>query len=317
MPVKSSLQVYLNQISGAPLLTMERERVLARRLIRENDVAAREEMVRSNLRLVVNIAKNYVNRGVALQDLIAEGNIGLLKSTEGFNPEMNIRFSTYASWWIKQAIRRALISSVQPIRIPGYMVEMIAKWKLAVAEMEEQLGRLPRPEELARHMKVSLEKVAIIHRAVRTLRSVTQAQANDDDGTALHELLHDDKTPTPDKIVLAKDAVHTIYRLLNKLDQREAEILRLRFGLEDREPLSLQEIGEKIGVSRERIRQIESEALSKLNEYLSADRLPQFSEADDGGGAAPTRSAEWLGKARGVEVAEEAAIEKAFERSGK
>ncbi len=285
MPVKSSLQVYLSEISAAPLLTVERERALARRLIRENDPAAREEIVRSNLRLVVNIAKNFANRGVALQDLIAEGNVGLLKAIEGFNPEMNIRFSTYASWWIKQAIRRALVSSVQPVHIPTYMVEMISKWKLAMADMEDQLGRLPRVEELAVHMKTSIEKVRIIHRAVRTLRSVAQAHVDDGDGLALHELLHDDKTPTPDKIVLARDAVHTVYRLLNKLDRREAEILRLRFGLEDRELLTLHQIGEKVGVTRERVRQIESDALRKLKEYLSADRLPQFGKTDDDDGA--------------------------------
>lgn len=276
MPVESGLQLYLNQINTAPLLTAEREKDLARRIIRENDPAAREEMVRSNLRLVVNIAKNYGNRGLALQDLIEEGNIGLLKAVEGFNPEMNIRFSTYASWWIKQAIKRALINSVQPIHIPAYMVEMIARWKQAVGELEDKLGRMPNIEELARAMDMTPKKVRIIQRAVRAFHSPTQAHITEEDGLALHELLHDEKTQTPDDIVLGRDEVKTIYMLLTKIDRREAEILRLRFGLEDGQPLTLKEIGEKVGLTRERVRQIESEALKKLNAYLTAAKLPML-----------------------------------------
>lgn len=276
MPVESGLQVYLNQINRAALLTADREKELARRIIRENDPHAREEMVRSNLRLVVNIAKNYSNRGLALPDLIEEGNIGLLKAVEGFNPDMNIRFSTYASWWIKQAIKRALINSVQPIHIPAYMVEMIAKWKQAISELEDKLGRMPNLEELARHMKMSIKKVRIIHRAVRAFHSPTQSAASEEDGVALHEVLADEKTLTPDDIVLGQDEVRTIYALLEKIDVRESEILRLRFGLDDGQPLTLKEIGEKVGLTRERVRQIENEALRKLNAYLSSDRLPIF-----------------------------------------
>jgi len=274
MQVESGLQVYLSQINQAPLLTAEREKELARRVIRENDPAAREEMVQANLRLVVNIAKNYNARGLALQDLIEEGNLGLLKAVEGFNPNMNIRFSTYASWWIKQAIKRALINSVQPVHIPAYMVEMIARWKQAIGELEDKLGRIPNVEELARHMKMSVKKVRIIHRAVRAFHSPTQATLRETDGAALHEIMADEKTVTPDDIVLAKDEVRIIYSLLDKIDQREAEILRLRFGLDDGQPMTLKEVGDKIGLTRERVRQLENEALQKLHSYLTAHQLP-------------------------------------------
>lgn len=281
MPVESGLQLYLNQINQAPLLTADREKDLARLIIRENDPMAREEMIRANLRLVVNIAKNYSNRGMALPDLIEEGNIGLLKAVEGFNPEMNIRFSTYASWWIKQAIKRALINSVQPIHIPAYMVEMIAKWKQAISEMEDKLGRMPNIEELAKHMKMSPKKVRIIHRAVRAFHSPTQSSiSNDEDGVALHEVMSDARTQTPDDIVLGRDEVKMIYALLARIDQREAEILKLRFGLDDGQPLTLKEIGAKVGLTRERVRQIENEALRKLNSYLSTGRLPALAPVD-------------------------------------
>src|SRR5207237_3076136 len=159
--VLSGLQLYLRQINESPLLNADEEKTLARRIIHQNDFGARERMVRSNLRLVVNIAKHYVNRGLSLPDLIEEGNIGLLKAVEGFDPENGCRFSTYASWWIKQAIKRALINSVQPIHIPAYMVEMMAKLKYAMRELEDVLGRLPTVDELSEHMKMSPKKVKI------------------------------------------------------------------------------------------------------------------------------------------------------------
>src|SRR5580658_10007863 len=149
--VQSGLHLYLRQIHQSPLLTADEEKTLARRIIHQNDPAAREKMVRSNLRLVVNIAKRYMNRGLCLTDLIEEGNIGLLKAVEGFDPENGCRFSTYASWWIKQSIKRALINGVQPIHIPAYMVEMMSKLKQANRELEARLGRLPSIDELSLH----------------------------------------------------------------------------------------------------------------------------------------------------------------------
>src|SRR5438874_6650471 len=165
--VQNGLQIYLRQINESPLLTADQEKALARRIINDNDPEARERMVRSNLRLVVNIAKHYVNRGLQLPDLIEEGNIGLLKAVEGFDPENGCRFSTYASWWIKQAIKRALINSVQPIHIPAYMVEMMSKLRQAMRELEDRLGRLPSLDELSAHLKMSPKKVKIIRKAVK------------------------------------------------------------------------------------------------------------------------------------------------------
>src|SRR3984885_6551515 len=152
--VLSGLQLYLRQINDSPLLSADEEKQLARRIIHHQDMGARERMVRSNLRLVVNIAKHYVNRGLSLPDLIEEGNIGLLKAVEGFDPENGARFSTYASWWIKQAIKRALINSVQPIHIPAYMIEMMSKLRQAIRELEDRLGRLPAVDEISKHMNV-------------------------------------------------------------------------------------------------------------------------------------------------------------------
>src|SRR5581483_8164379 len=203
-PVQSGLQLYLLQINDSPLLTADEEKALARKIINDNDPMARERMVRSNLRLVVNIAKNYVNRGLSLPDLIEEGNIGLLKAVEGFDPENGSRFSTYASWWIKQAIKRALINSVQPIHIPAYMIEMLSKLKAANRELEDKLGRLPSIDELSDHLKMSVKKLKIIKKAVKAYNSPTQvggASTEGDGELTINELVADTHNPGPDEQV--------------------------------------------------------------------------------------------------------------------
>ena len=266
--VQSGLQLYLKQINESPLLTADQEKELGRLIINQNDPAARERMVRSNLRLVVNIAKHYVGRGLSLPDLIEEGNIGLLKAVEGFDPENGCRFSTYASWWIKQAIKRALINSVQPIHIPAYMVEMMSKLKVAMRELEDKLGRLPSTEELAAHMKLSPKKLKIIRKAVKAYNSPTQS-GSDDGELTINELVTDTHNPGPDQQVCDTDELRRLGELLEEIDERAAKILKLRYGLEGEDPMTLKEIGARIGLTRERVRQIEHEALSKLKHVMT------------------------------------------------
>jgi len=267
--VLTGLQLYLRQINDSPLLTADEEKTLGRRIIHQNDFAAREKMVRSNLRLVVNIAKHYVNRGLQLPDLIEEGNIGLLKAVEGFDPENGSRFSTYASWWIKQAIKRALINSVQPIHIPAYMIEMMSKLKTANRELEDKLGRMPSVEELSEYLKMSVKKLKIIRKAVKAYHSPTQVGGGEaDNELTINDLVADTHNPGPDEQVYQTDDLKHLSELLEEIDQRAAKILKLRYGLEGEDPMTLKEIGKRIGLTRERVRQIEHEALARLRDGM-------------------------------------------------
>ena len=266
--LESGLQLYLRQINEAPLLTAAQEISLSRRIQQQQDPAAREQMIRSNLRLVVNIAKKFTGRGLSLSDLIEEGNLGLLRAVEGFDPEQGNRFSTYGSWWIKQAIKRALINAVQPVHIPAYMVEMIARWKAAEADLREKLGRPPANEELAEHMDLPPRKIRIIKKAVHALASHSQSPKGEN-GEALNEMLEATNTPRPEQAVFDADELEAIRRMLDQIDEREAKILRLRFGLGDTEPLTLKQIGHQLGITRERVRQIQEEAVRKIGAQLA------------------------------------------------
>lgn len=266
--VQSPLQIYLKQINEVPLLTADEEKALARRIIEHSDMAARERMVRANLRLVVNIAKHYVNRGMTLLDLIEEGNIGLLKAVEGFDPDNGARFSTYASWWIKQAIKRALINAVQPIHIPAYMVELMTRFKYATRDLQEELGRLPNIDELAKRMEVPPRKVKIIKKAIKAFNSPTQFGGGDDEVT-IDGVVADERTLPPDEQVQHSDDLSRLESLLDDIDHRAAIILKLRYGLDGTEPMTLKEIGQRIGLTRERVRQIEHETLHRLRGCLT------------------------------------------------
>ena len=267
--VQSPLETYLREINETPLLNAQEEKQLAYR-IGNGDGQARDRMVRANLRLVVNIARSYTGKGLGLQDLIEEGNLGLLRAVEGFDPTMNTRFSTYASYWIKQSIKRALVNTAKTIRIPAYMVELLAKWRRATIKLQDELGRPPTYEEVARSLELPKKKLAIIKKAIRVYNATPQTDQTEA-GWSLDEMLMDANTKTPDTEMVEADDLHHVLNLLEKMDKREATVLRMRFGLDDEEPKTLKQIGECLGLTRERVRQIENEALSKLSESMHVE----------------------------------------------
>lgn len=266
--VQAPLETYLREINETSLLSAEEEKELAYR-IEEGDLEARDHLVRANLRLVVNIARGYTGKGLGLEDLIAEGNLGLVRAAEGFDPSMNTRFSTYASYWIKQSIKRLVINTAKTVRLPAYMVELLTKWRRASAHLQEELGRTPTEEEIAGRLQLSKKKLTIIKKALRIHNAMPQGN-QEDDSTTLDDLLMDGRAKSPDNEMADNDEMRHVLELLKQMPEREATVLRLRFGLDGEGPKTLKEIGERLGLTRERVRQIESEALASLGESLQA-----------------------------------------------
>ena len=270
MTSRAGLGWYLDRIKSAPLLTAEQEKQLARNIWEHSDPIAREQMIHSNLRLVVNIAKEYSNPGMTLGDLVAEGNLGLMRAVEEFDPDVGVRFSTYAAWWIKQAIKRAMINSGQPVHIPAYLMKLIAKWRRTSRELEAALGRQPTVEEMTKKLKISKKKAGIIQQGLQAVNAPSQV---DSEATqAISEILETDELERPEKDMMQASDAPITKALLAKLEPRERRILELRFALDgyNGPQRTYKEIGKIVGLTRERVRQLEKKALAGLKELAEA-----------------------------------------------
>lgn len=264
--IDDGLRIYFRQIGKTPLLTQEEEVQLAER-IRAGDMEARTHMIKANLRLVVKIAQDYANYGLPLVDLISEGNIGLMKAIERFDPHRGAKLSTYASWWIKQSIRRALADQSKTIRLPVHMVDKISKMRRLAILLAEELGREPTEEELAAEIGIDRAKLAKLKAASQRTTSL-DAPISDDDSTGLGDIIGDENALTPLELLSHKNMHNQLGNLLEVLDERERRIIEARYGLNGEQPKTLEEVGLEFGITRERIRQLQNIALKKLRRTL-------------------------------------------------
>lgn len=262
----TAIKLYLHEIGQVDLLTPKEEVELAKR-IKRGDKEARERMIKANLRLVVKIARDYENYGLPLLDLISEGNIGLMKAVERFDPSKGGKLSTYASWWIKQAIKRALANQSKTIRLPVHLVDKIAKMRRIALKMQEVLGREPTDEELAHQLDIPVSRVAQM-RTVSIRPTSLDAPIGDDDSNNYSEIIADETASTPYKQLEDQTFTSMLMELVKELDQREATILKYRFGLDGGGEKTLEDVGEKFGITRERVRQIQNAALRKLRKMI-------------------------------------------------
>jgi RNA polymerase primary sigma factor len=264
---RSNLQLYLQEIGKTPLLTIGEEVALARR-IRRGDQGARDHMIKANLRLVVKIAMDYKDFGLPLLDLISEGNIGLIKAVERFDPRKGGKLSTYAAWWIKQSIKRALANQSKTIRLPVHLVDKISRMRRTAMVLAERLGRDPADEELAAELQIPTSKVAHLKSVSSRPASLDAPIGDETDSTTFGEIVGDDNAVSPFDGLLEKNQTADLHAMVASLDKREAEIIRLRFGLDGRDELTLEEVGKRFNVTRERIRQLEYIALTKMRKAM-------------------------------------------------
>jgi RNA polymerase primary sigma factor len=262
-----SLKIYLKEVRTIPLLTAEQEVTLSKRA-RKGDDKARKAMIRANLRLVINIAKRYIHLGTPLLDLIEEGNLGLMKAVDKFNPRKGFRFSTYAAWWIRQGIIRAIGQQGKVIRLPVYMNELITKWKKAREQLTQKLHRVPTDEEIAKKIKLPRAKIEEINFWLSTKTSSLEAPVGEEEDGQVMDLVENETAAPPNAEVERFLNKERVDNLLERMTERERKILDQRFGLIEGKPHTLAEVAKRLGLSRERIRQIEEDALKKLRSFI-------------------------------------------------